>query len=42
MASQGKDLSEAELQGITAKHDLDHNGVFDEVLTLCVKLSCDF
>ena len=29
---QGKDLSEAELQDIIARHDLDHNGVFDEVL----------
>ena len=31
-SDQGKDLSEAELQGIIAMHDLDHNGVFDEVV----------
>jgi hypothetical protein len=29
---QGKDLSEPELQSIVAAHDLDRNGVFDEVL----------
>jgi hypothetical protein len=28
---QGKDLSEAELQSIIAAHDLNHDGVFDEV-----------
>ena len=28
---QGKDLSDAELQDIMTEHDLDHNGVFDEV-----------
>jgi hypothetical protein len=32
---QGKKLSEAELQGIIATHDLDHNGVFDEVFIIC-------
>jgi hypothetical protein len=34
---QGMILTEAELQGIIATHDLDRNGVFDEVLTM----SCD-
>ena len=29
---QGMILTEAELQGIIATHDLDRNGVFDEVL----------
>jgi hypothetical protein len=29
--SQGKEVSEQELQEIIATHDLDHNGVFDEV-----------
>ena len=32
LCMQGKDLSDAELQDIIARHDLDHNGVFDEVL----------
>ena len=30
-STQGKDLSDAELQVIMTVHDLDHNGVFDEV-----------
>ncbi len=33
---QGKNLSEAELQGIIAMHDLDCNGVFDEVLCMFI------
>ena len=31
LLKQGKNLSEVELQAIIAAHDLDHNGVFDEV-----------
>ncbi len=34
LLKQGKDLSEPELLGIIETHDLDHNGVFDEVASV--------
>jgi hypothetical protein len=34
LLKQGKNLSEPELLGIIATHDLDHNGVFDEVASV--------
>ena len=33
-SDQGKELSEAERQGVIAMHDLDNNGVFDEVVDM--------
>jgi hypothetical protein len=34
MTWQGMDFSEQHLQEIIAAHDLDHNGVFNEVVFL--------
>jgi hypothetical protein len=41
---QGQDLSDSELQAIVTAHDLDHNGVIDEVLVdiQCYRRSSPF
>ncbi len=38
LCGQGRDLSDAELQGIMETYDLDHNGVCDEVIHLILIL----
>lgn len=37
---QGKDLCEAELRSIIVAHDLNHDGVFDEVPKSIALLMC--